>query len=152
MIDNYNIEMQSEIENFFAIVLTESRNGFEPEGRHYDLMNIEKNYQNNKAGFWICNVNGEIVGTVALRPIDEDQNIGELKRLYVKAKEHGKGYGKLLITYALNEAKELGFHHIRLDTTLNSYKAIILYKKIGFYEIERYNHNEEAELFMEIKI
>ncbi len=63
----------------------------------------------------------------------------------------GNGYGKLRLNYALQKAKEFGYKRIRLDTTLDSIKAILLYKKFNFYEIEKYNDNIYAEVFMELR-
>ncbi|WP_051003976.1 GNAT family N-acetyltransferase [Gottschalkia acidurici] len=63
-----------------------------------------------------------------------------------------KKYGRTLFNYALKKAKEKGYSYIRLDTTKDSVKAINLYRSANFYEIQRYNNNNIADVFMELKI
>ena len=72
--------------------------------------------------------------------------------MYVLPQYQGKGYGRSLLNYAIKQARDNGYDYIRLDTTKNSNNAINLYKSSDFYEIERYNDNNVAEVFMELKI
>jgi len=152
MIIEFKREFQAELEKFFEIVLAKRGWKFEPEGKHSIIRNIEAEFCSNRGGFWLYTMDDRIIGTIALRQIDKSNNIGEIKSMYVLPNYQGKGYGKELLTYTLGQAKNLGYEYVRLDTTLDSERAIKLYKMAGFYEIERYNENKTAELFMEIMI
>jgi Acetyltransferases len=51
----------------------------------------------------------------------------------VKEGYRNKGYGKELLTWTINKAREMGYKHIRLYTDENENKeAINLYEKMGF--------------------
>ena len=116
------------------------------------MRDIENVYSKDKGGFWIYKINERIIGTVAIRQIDRDKRICELKSMYVLPQYQGKGYGRSLLNYAIKQAKDKGYDYIRLDAKKDSVKAINLYKSSNFYEIERYNDNNVAEVFMELKI
>ncbi len=81
------------------------------------------------------------IGCVAIRK--KENNIAELKRMYVKPVHQRKAVATLLLEKALIMAKELGYKKIRLDTLANMTAAINLYTKHGFYEIEAYYFNPE---------
>lgn len=152
MIKEYTSEIQPKLEEFFEVVLNAAGWGFHPEGRHSPLRNINNTYPKDKGGFWLYYLDNMIIGTVAVRSIDDINKIAELKCMYVLPEYQCRGYGKKLLKYALEQAENIGYRYIRLDTRLESVKAINLYKATGFYEIERYNDNEMAELFMEMEI
>jgi putative acetyltransferase len=96
--------------------------------------------------------NGEPVGCVALHKCDG--TICEMKRLYVKPTERGKKIGKLLAEKIIEEARAIGYTHMRLDTVAERMQAAVaMYRAQGFYEIKPYRYNPEAgALFMEKRL
>ena len=82
------------------------------------------------------------VGCFGIRAFEN--NICELKRMYLKASVRGMGIGKLLLTKAIKAGKELGYNTMRLDTLPSMQSAIGLYQKMGFYEIPPYRFNPIA--------
>jgi putative acetyltransferase len=152
VIKEFSSNMQNEIEKFFETVFNVRGWGFDPVGRHSFVKNISATYPILKGGLWIAEVDNRIIGTVAIRSINKLERVGELKRMYVLPEYQGNGYGKSLLNHALVKANDLGYKIIRLDTTRDSVKALSLYRKCGFYEIERYNDNVYGEVFMEVKI
>lgn len=47
-----------------------------------------------------------LIGTVAVRIIDIDDKVAELKRMFILPEYQGKGYGRLLLEYAIDYARE----------------------------------------------
>ena len=95
---------------------------------------------------------GELVGCVALRKIGED--ICEMKRLFLRDRFRGQGLGRSLIEAIINEAKQIGYERMRLDTLPPKMdKAIALYKELGFKEIDPYYNNPVPDaMFMELSL
>lgn len=94
---------------------------------------------------------GIAVGCVGVRKLEG--HIAELKRMYIRDAHRGKGIGKELINKALQLSAEMGYTRMRLDTLGTMKAAIALYWQAGFYEIEAYRHNPNADVkYMEITL
>ena len=79
-----------------------------------------------------------------------DNNIAELKRMFVNPTYRGHQLGQQLLQMALDEARLLGYRSIRLDTVPEMFAAIKLYTAAGFREIDPYRFNPiPGALFME---
>ncbi len=95
--------------------------------------------------------NGEAVGSIALRKIDDETC--ELKRMYVKPAFRKKGIAKMLIQQLVTDARDIGYRSMLLDTLPFLQTAIHMYQKIGFYEIERYNNSPmDTSIYMKLDL
>ena len=114
-----------------------------------DIRDIKKAYQECGGEFWLVEDKNLIVASIAIRIIDSEQRIGEIKRFFVLPTYQRQGIGEKLMASAIRFASEGGLNKIRLDTMKNSESAMIVFKKHGFYEIAKYNNNDVAQIFME---
>jgi ribosomal protein S18 acetylase RimI-like enzyme len=132
---------------FLNSVLTDMGYEFLPDQKDSDIRDIESVYLLNHGAFHVLEIHRQISGSVGVRRFSDD--IAELKRLYVSREHRSKGFGHALCLAAIEDARKLGYRFLRLDTTRRSIEAIGLFRKLGFQEIERYNNDPFAELFLE---
>ena len=76
------------------------------------------------------------VGCAGIQRLNEE--VGELKRLYVRPEMRGMGVAQRLLEGALRAAASLGYTTLRLDSFEGMHEAMALYRRLGFHEIERY--------------
>lgn len=84
---------------------------------------------------------GKPMGCAGLRRMDAD--ICELKRMYVRPEFRGQGAGRALATKLIQDAKDIGYKRMRLDTGNFLKEAQSLYYSLGFKRIEPYNEIPE---------
>ena len=128
--------------------LEESIMFYESKGTLDDMDDIQQTYFQKDGIFLVMTDNHQIIGTGAIRKIDE--KICELKRVWLSFEYHGKGLGYRMIQELLAFAREKGYQCIRLETDRDAQKrAYELYKRLGFYEIPRYSdHQDEVAMEM----
>ncbi len=94
----------------------------------------------------------ELAGCIGLRKIRA--TTCEMKRLFLRPEFRGRGLGRVLVERVIEEARQIGYTQLCLDTLPGRMdKAIALYKSIGFKEIEPYYNNPIAgATFMELRL
>lgn len=121
--------------------------------QHFDdeLLKLKAMYGAPEGGIILCKVEDEFIACAGIRKIDN--NIAELKRMFVKPTYQKHGIGKVLLGKMVELAKRFNYNTIRLDTLSYMTSAINLYKTNGFYEIPPYYHNpNETALYFEMKL
>lgn len=104
-----------------------------------ELRHLEAKYGPPGGRLYLAYWDGALAGCIGLRRID-DRNC-EMKRLYVRPAFQGKHIGVSLAERVIADAREVGYAHMLLDTFPFLDRAVGMYRKLGFYEIERYNDN-----------
>ena len=90
----------------------------------------------------------QAAGCVALRALEE--NVCEMKRLYVRPHQRGGGIGKQLAEAIIAEARTIGYAMMRLDTVPKLAAATRMYESLGFVRRSAYYETPVAEtIFME---
>jgi GNAT superfamily N-acetyltransferase len=69
-------------------------------------------------------------------------SIGEIKRMYVRPESRKQGLGRALMDRLIQEARQIGYRRLRLDSAQFMKEAHQLYKSVGFREIEAYEGSE----------
>jgi GNAT superfamily N-acetyltransferase len=104
--------------------------GFEPDPElDRDLDDPAATY----AVLWVAVDEGEVVGSVALR--DLGGGTVELKRMYLRPGQRGRGIGKELLALALAWARASEMRVVRLDTSDRMVAAQRLYEAHGFARV-----------------
>ena len=121
------------------------------QGFDEELKVIHVQYNLPKGCLMMVYDDDKAIGCAAIREFENAT--AELKRMYLKPEYRGHKIGKTLLELMIMKAKELGYTKIRLDTLPQMKKALQLYKKFGFIEIDSYRFNPvEGTVYMEKEI
>ena len=123
------------------------------QSQHYDeeAEQLQEKYGEPYGRLYLASYSLAPAGCVALRKLDDAYC--EMKRLYVRPMYRGLHIGKMLMEKVIEDAKQIGYRHIRLDTFPFMIEAMQMYKRYGFYEIEPYNDNPASSaVFMQMDI
>lgn len=101
---------------------------------------------------WVDQDEDLLAGCVALHTLDD--GLCEMKRLYVRPGFRGKRIGQALAAAAVEEAAEIGYRGMRLDTVPSVMAAAVaMYRQMGFREIPAYRVNPiEGAIYMELEL
>ena len=122
------------------------------QGFEEELKNLPGDYAPPEGRLLLAYLDGEAVGCAALHRQAED--IGEMKRLYVRPPARGHGIGLTLSEKIIAEARAIGYKKLRLDTVAHQMQAAVaMYREQGFAEIPPYRVNPiEGALYMELDL
>lgn len=145
------------IREFFAWIA--ERTGVDPhvvqDGIGEELDDLAGYYAEPRGRFFVARLDGEVVGTTGMRRMEEP-GVVELKRVYIQPEARGHQLGAQLLEWALQSAREIGAHTVRLETApLFMQNAVKLYRSYGFQEIENYTdlgNRVEGLLSMELRL
>lgn len=118
------------VQEIIFFVLREYKLPVEPDKTDSDLKDLEANYTVKGDFFGILEFEGKTIATLAVSKISDE--VCELRKMYMLPEFRGKGYGKLMVNYAIEHAKSKGFKKIELETASALKEAILLYQKTGF--------------------
>ena len=90
-------------------------------------------------------VDGDIAGMGAFRKLRDE--IGEIKRMYIRPKYRGRGYGKQMLNRLLETGREFGCSTFWLETAKFMTVAQHIYRSAGFQEMEEYAETEVPTIF-----
>ena len=121
-----------------------------------DLLDIRNHYNKDDGEcFWIVELknNSQIIGTVELRKLKESKfsdtsDFAELKRMFLSKEYRGQGIGQQMLETALNFAKKVGYSKVFLYSSKDLTDSRKLYLKNGFGDIQPYNNDNRADVFM----
>ena len=97
-----------------------------------DLLEIPAFYQTGRGEFWVALAGDRIVGTIALKEMEDDA--GALRKMFVAADHRGvaQGVAQALLDTLIDHARRSGLRTIYLGTTERFRAAHRFYEKNGF--------------------
>jgi ribosomal protein S18 acetylase RimI-like enzyme len=119
------------------------------QGFDQELKTLPGKYAPPEGRLLLAYSDEELAGCIALRKLDD--RICEMKRLFLRPNFRGKGHGRLMIDELVQQAREIGYERMRLDSLPGKMDAAIaLYEELGFKAIPAYYHNPlEGVTYME---
>lgn len=72
----------------------------------------------------------------------------EIKRMRILPEFQGQGLGTQMLLFLENQAKQLGYQELLLDTTVHQKPAVRLYQKNGYVEYRRAMEHGMETMFM----
>ena len=117
-----------------------------------ELAGLPGDYAPPEGRLLLAEFEGHFAGCVALHKLED--RICEMKRLYLRPQFRGKGLGRALADRIIDEARQIGYQRMRLDTVEPVMRdAVAMYRKIGFREIAPYCANPiTGALYMELPL
>lgn len=117
-----------------------------------ELANPLAKYAPPQGFIFLALENNTPAGCIALKPLAEP-GVCEMKRLYVPPAFRSHGIGEQLVLRLLHEARNAGYHTMRLDTLHRLQPAIMLYRRHGFTDAQAYYTNSlPGVVYMEKKL
>ena len=133
-------KMLVEVEPSFAGYL-------EQQNYQHEIEDLPDKYGPPDGVLHLILADGKPAGCIGLRKLDETRC--EMKRLYVRPEYRRHQLGDQLVQRILQDARNLGYKEMLLDTLPQLDRAIRLYRRHGFDFIPCYNDSPvESTLFM----
>ena len=132
IIKTFSTSLTGEVRDLVLGVLNEQGFEFDPN-KDFDLDDIDRHYLQSGGVFYVGLVDGKIIGTSAVRRIDDKKC--EIKRIYVRKDFRSRGFGRELFLKALGFAGR-NYSTALLKTDAKLTDAIGMYLKNGFSVIK----------------
>ena len=117
------------------------------------LSNPEKYIIDKGGHIFFAKLNDEIVGTVALMPMNIDSTF-ELTKMAVSPERRGYKIGQKLMQHCIDFSNDNSIETLIIYSSRKLENAIYIYRKYGFKEIpvEPECHYERCDIKMELKL
>jgi ribosomal protein S18 acetylase RimI-like enzyme len=122
------------------------------QGFEEELASLPGKYASPSGRLYLVFSDGKSAGCIGIRKIDDE--VCEMKRLYVRPEARGLGIGKKLVDLVVSDAKQIGYKKMLLDTLPHKMQqAQKLYRDAGFYGIDAYYANPiKGVMYMELDL
>jgi ribosomal protein S18 acetylase RimI-like enzyme len=122
------------------------------QGFDQELAELPGKYAPPSGRIFLAESDAKVAGCIAMKKLGDGKC--EMKRLYVRPGFRGKKIGRLLAERLIDEAREMGYCEMYLDTISSKMaEAVLLYRSLGFVECEPYYHNPQPDaLYMRLML
>lgn len=110
-------------------------------------------YAAEHAQYWVVeDQHGQIYGGGGLSPLQGDDSILEIQKMYFRPELRGLGFAKQILKQAFVFARQLGYQSCYLETTDRLWQAVKLYEAMGFEHLSspkgNTGHSHACEIWM----
>lgn len=119
----------------------EEATGIQADNNKEEMISAYQNSLDHGAYFLVATTDDRLIGWVLVdRSMDwfTHKDIGWISDVYVKKEFRNQGVAKVLIQQSLAEFKLLGYDDVRLNVFSFNEKAISLYEKLGFKDVNKF--------------
>ncbi len=102
-----------------------------------ELDRLPGDYQRPSGRLALALISGRAVGCIASRKLNAMSC--EMKRLYVREDQRGKGVAVSLLEWLFSQARDEGYERMMADTLPSMEAALKLYERFGFKQTEPYS-------------
>ena len=122
----------------------------EEEGELIDLDRYQQTYNEDRGLFLVVQDDDQVIGTGGIKKLEE--NIAELKRIWLLEKYQGEKIGYQVVSLLLDFARAHGYKKVRLQTSQKQERALRFYTQLGFYDIPSYRESmDNISMEMELR-
>lgn len=118
----------------------------DPDSLEADLEAPDVFYAARGGAFWVLLDHDRIIATIGILP--HSGSSVELRKMYLHVNYRGRQLGQRLLDHAIEWARDRGFKHMFLKTSMRLTAAIGLYRKYGFKEVDNPTANTRCNLTM----
>ena len=121
--------------------------------QNYDeeLEHLDIKYGLPDGRLYLALCDGAPAGCIGLRKLEREKC--EMKRVFVRPEFRGSQIGEAMVKKILEDAAQIGYKAMYLDTLPFLKSAVRMYKRLGFYEIGAYNNSPmETTIYMKIDL
>lgn len=109
------------------------------ESMERDLNKIRETYLSTpNSCFWVGEIDGRVVATVACLPAEKQPEYLELKRMSVRRSHRGQGIAKALCDTVAEFARSRGYPGVILYTSVVQTDAQHLYERVGYQKMRQF--------------
>jgi ribosomal protein S18 acetylase RimI-like enzyme len=109
---------------------------------------IQATYLPPRGSLLLARLDDAVVGSAGFCPLEED--ICELKRVYVRPSMRGSSLGRRLTLEAIDRAHAAGYRRMVLHTLTSMRAAHALYRSLGFRDGTSYGDPVEGAVYMDL--
>jgi GNAT superfamily N-acetyltransferase len=140
VVDGGSVEARHAMTEYFGELTRRFPGGFDPG----DALDEAATRYNPPSGLFVIARAGEqVIACGALELLDDD--VAEIKRMWVSSEHRGIGLGKRLLARLEDEVARAGRSTVLLDTNGTLSEAIAMYTSCGYTARDRYNDNPYAQ-------
>lgn len=104
----------------------------------YDL------FRKSRSVLWVAEVNGIAAGCCGIYPTEGlEGDCAELVKYYLAETARGQGTGRVLMEKCIESAREFGYRKLYLESLPHFSKALRIYEKLGFHQLDKPLGNSE---------
>lgn len=139
----YGKATDKEMEEIFSLagINRAEATAIQADNNQEEMIASYQNSLEHGAYFLVARTEDDLIGWVLVdRSLDwfTHKEIGWISDVYVKKEFRNQGVARVLMEQSLEEFKHLGYDDVRLNVFTFNEKAIRLYEKLGFKDVNKF--------------